>query len=354
MNSEKKAGKAWTGYAGLAIGILLIAYLFSKVDIKGAVAQIRLIGFSSLLILIPYLFLHLIETVAWQRLFPVGSGPVPFFRLFRIQLVSETVSMTLPAGVAVGEPLRPWLCRKFLGIPLPDGFASVAVRKLLLGAAQGIYTLVGAVAGFAMLQAASTSLLGIGGLGIMLALAGATVTVAFLSMLILVTGGKAVQRLHRILMMVPFARVREWLLKREDGFVETDRKLQRVKLDGPASFLPLMLLYVSAWMTLAFESYLILQLLGVKVTFLQVLSFDTALAMLRTLFFFIPSGLGIQDLGYLAFFQVLGMHDFAAVGGAFVLLRRFKEVIWYATGYGVMFMAGIRLKDAKQVSEEGA
>lgn len=351
MQSEKKAGKAWTGYAGLALGILLIGYLFSKVDLERSAKLISSIGFSSVFILIPYLFLHIIETAAWQRLFPPDSGHVPFSTLFRIQVVSETVSMTLPAGVAVGEPLRPWLCRKFLGIPLPDGFASIAVRKLMLGAAQGLYTVIGAVAGFSMLQAASVALLGMNGLGIIMVLIGTTVTAVFLFMLIMMTSGKAVIWLHKLLLMVPFARVREWLLKQEEGFAETDRKLQSVKADGHSTFIPVMFLYVLAWMMLGFESYLILKLLGVQVTFLQVLAFDTALAMLRAAFFFIPSGLGIQDLGYLAFFQAIGVQDYLAYGGAFVLLRRLKEVIWYATGYGVMFMAGINLKDAQQASE---
>ena len=111
-----------------------------------------------------------------------------------------------------------------------------------------------------------------------------------------------------------------------------------------------MLFYILAWFTLAIESYIILTLLGVHISFIQVLAIDTAITLLRALFFFIPSGLGVQDLGYLAFFQALGMHDFLAYGGAFVLLRRFKEVLWYAAGYGVMFFSGVHLRDAERVS----
>jgi uncharacterized membrane protein YbhN (UPF0104 family) len=354
MHTEKKAPKKWPGYVGLLVGVILIAYLFSKVDLQSSARLIGSIGLSSLLILVPYLFLHLLETAAWQKLFPPGSEPVRFFRLFKIQVVSETVSMTLPAGVAVGEPLRPLLCRRFLGVPLPDGFASVAVRKLLLGMTQGIYTLLGAAAGFAMLQAASVKVIGFDGLGIIMTLAGASILIVFLLMLLMLTNGNAVQSLHRILMKVPFPKVREWLLSREEGFAETDQKLQGVKSGGLARLLPVMAIYVAAWMMLAFESYLILSLLGLKVTFMQVLAFDTALVMLRAIFFFIPSGLGIQDLGYLAFFQAIGLPDYLAYGGAFVLLRRLKEVIWYTIGYGVMFMEGIHLQDAQQVSEEGA
>ncbi len=108
-----------------------------------------------------------------------------------------------------------------------------------------------------------------------------------------------------------------------------------------------LLFYILAWFTLAIESYIILTLLGVPISFVQVLAIDTSITILRGLFFFIPSGLGVQDLGYLAFFQALGLQDFLAYGAAFVLLRRFKEVLWYAAGYGVMFFSGVHLHDAE-------
>jgi hypothetical protein len=34
-----------------------------------------------------------------------------------------------------------------------------------------------------------------------------------------------------------------------------------------------------------------------------------------------------------------------------VLLRRFKEVLWYAVGYGVMFFSGVHLRDAEGATE---
>lgn len=351
MNPEKKANRNWPGYAGLAVGFMLIGYLLSNMDLVGAFGRISTIGFASILILLPYFGLHLLETVAWGRLFPGRSG-ISFVKLFKIQVVSETVSMTLPAGVAVGEPLRPWLCRRFMGVPLPDGFASITVRKLMLGAAQGLYTMLGAVAGFTMLQAASGKVVGFSGLGFVMIGAGLIVTLLFLGILLMMFSGSAVAALHRMLVKVPFRKVREWLLEREEGFAETDRKLQNVKADGVAGLAPVMLMYIGAWLMLSTESYLILHLLGVKIAFTQVLAFDTAMLMLRAIFFFIPSGLGVQELGYLAFFGALGVS--AADLAAFLLLRRAKEIIWYAVGYIVMFLEGIRLDDARTAEGESA
>ncbi|NHQ60470.1 flippase-like domain-containing protein [Chlorobium sp. BLA1] len=351
MQNQKKSGSSWTGYAGLCLGILLIAYLFSQVDLQGAVERISLIGFSSLFILLPYLGLHVLESIAWFMLFPGSTVPISFFKLLKIQLIAETVSMTLPAGVAVGEPLRPYLCFRFMGIPVPSGVASVAVRKLMLGVAQGIYTVFCAVAGFSFLQGVSFNMLGFGGLGSIMIGTGIGVFLIFLALLLLLLNGKAAQTLLALLMRIPFKRVKTWLFSKESGFLDTDVELKSFTGPFAKRLIPIMLIYVLAWFMLAIESYIILSLLGVKISFFQVLAIDASLTMLRVLFFFVPSGLGVQDLGYIAFFQALGIHDYLAYGGAFVLLRRFKELLWYAFGYGMMFYSGVHLHDAEQVSK---
>jgi len=352
MQKAKKSGSSWTGYAGLVLGITLIIYLFSQVDLEGAIGRISSIGISSALIFLPYLALHLLETIAWIRLFPGMIRKIPFVTLLKIQLIAETVSMTLPAGMAVGESLRPILCRKFLEIPLPAGVASVAVRKLMLGAVQGLYTLIGAVAGFSLLQTVSVRMLGFEGLGYIMAGSGAAVFVVFMLFLLLLLNGNAVQNLHTLLMLVPFRKVKVWLLEKESGFLETDEELKNFRGYFSFRLIPVMLYYLLAWFMLAIESYIILRLLGVEITFFQVLAIDTTLSMLRALFFFIPSGLGVQEIGYLAFFQALGIYDFLIYGVAFMLLRRFKEVVWYAAGYGMMFFSGVHLHDAERVSND--
>lgn len=346
MQPERKANSSsLVGYAGLALGIIIMGYVLSTFDLEQAYGKIMSIGLAAFLILLPYLCLHLLETVAWRRLFSRAVGRVDFLRLFRIQLVSETISMTLPAGVAVAEPLRPWLCRRFMGIPLPDGFASVTVRKLMLGAAQGLYTIIGAAAGFEILQ-------DYGDLGIVLLVAGAVVTVAFLTLLLMTVNGNAASSLHRLLVKIPFRKVGEWLQEREAGFAETDRKLSGIKSGGLVGLFTVMAMYVAAWTMFSVESYLILQLLGVDLTFRQVIAFDTAMLMLRSIVFFIPSGFGVQEIGYKALLHASGVSTPDL--GAFLLLRRAKEIVWYAIGYLVMFLDGISLDDARAAQEDAA
>ncbi|NTU96829.1 MAG: flippase-like domain-containing protein [Chlorobiaceae bacterium] len=349
---KNKSISSWVGYAGMLLGVILIGYLFSQFDLFGVWMRIRSIGYASFFILLPFLGLHLIESFAWLQLFPGSTGKIPFFQLFKIQVIAETVSMTLPAGMPVGESLRPFLCRRTLDIPVPAGVASVAVRKLMLGANQGLYTLIGAIAGFSFLQSASQSMLGVEGLGYIMSGSGLAVFVIFLLFILLLLNGEAAQKVHALLMLIPFRKVKEWLLEKESGFHETDEELKAFKSIRFGKLVNIMLYYLTAWFMLAIESYIILKLLGVEITFFQVLAIDTTLSMLRAIFFFIPSGLGVQEIGYLAFFNVLGIGDAVVVGEAFVLLRRFKEILWYSAGYLVMFLSGVHLKDAHSGGSE--
>lgn len=349
MHRKKNRRNNIVGHAGFLLGIILIIYLFSQIDLAGALERISTIGFSSGFILMPFLVLHVLETIAWIKVFPPGFSSIPFFPLLRVQLIAETISMTLPAGVAVGEPLRPYLCNRFMGLSVPASVASVAVRKLMLGAAQGVYTLLGALAGYSLLQLVSSRIVGFDGLGALLVVSGLAVFLFFMLFLLLLLNGNVASQLHQLLLRIPFRKIKGWLLEKESGFLDTDEALSSYRGSPSGGRILAMCYYVVAWLMLTVESYIILTLLGAEVSFTQIFAIDVALAMLRSVFFFIPSGLGVQDLGYLVFFQTLGLHDFSAASAAFVLLRRFREVIWHAFGYGVMFFSGVHLRDAERI-----
>jgi len=245
--------------------------------------------------------------------------------------------MTLPAGMALGEPLRPFLCNRMMGIPYPVSVAAVTVRKLLLSAMQGVYTIIGTVAGFMMLQRVSPALTGFHGLGFFMLATGIAVGLIFLYFLLTALKGNSAQSIHSLLMMVPGKKVKEWLIQRESGFSDTDEHLRSFHGGSPASLWQATFWYLVGWAMLAVESYIILRLLGADISFPTVLAIDTTLVMLRALFFFIPSGLGIQDLGYMAFFSGRrnarccsawrGIHTYKKVqGGAVVFCRVRRHV----------------------------
>jgi hypothetical protein len=65
---------------------------------------------------------------------------------------------------------------------------------------------------------------------------------------------------------------------------------------------------------------------------------------LRSLVFFAPSGIGVQDLGYVALFACAD-GDGAALGGAFVLVKRARELVWVIAGW-LLVAAALRAQAA--------
>jgi uncharacterized membrane protein YbhN (UPF0104 family) len=97
------------------------------------------------------------------------------------------------------------------------------------------------------------------------------------------------------------------------------------------------LLLLGQWLLETVTSWIILRFLGAPLDFATLLACDAALTVVRALTVFAPSGLGVQDLGYLAFFGVLGIPNAAAIGPAFLVIKRAKELFYVAIGFALLF-----------------
>src|SRR5262249_6676076 len=93
------------------------------------------------------------------------------------------------------------------------------------------------------------------------------------------------------------------------------------------------------WLVEALESYVLLRLVGAEISWAQLLALEASVAVIRSLTVFVPAGLGFQDAGYLAFFAAFKIPDATAVGTAFVILKRAKELVWVVVGYALLAAA---------------
>jgi uncharacterized membrane protein YbhN (UPF0104 family) len=105
------------------------------------------------------------------------------------------------------------------------------------------------------------------------------------------------------------------------------------------------------WLVESVETFVILRVLGAPLGFIEVFSFEAGLSLVRSLAFFAPAGVGVQDLGYIAFLQVVGLPDAGALAAAFVLLKRGKELVWVGVGYLLLLVTGVRRPQAISTSE---
>jgi uncharacterized membrane protein YbhN (UPF0104 family) len=304
--------------------------VLSNADLDRALSLIGRIGPAVALIALPYLLVIGFDALAWKWLLRIVGRDLGFGRLLAVRLSTEAVLLSFPGGALLAEGLKPLLLARD-GVPYAETTATLAAKKVLLVGTQSLYLATAAILGWNVLATIRPQL------PLAVLLTALVLAIAASAMLLIFLHGSLGARSHRLLERLPSARLRAWLEVRRSGFAAADTHLATVfgahvtelsRAAGP---------YFLSWLAESLESWTILHLLGVSLDFTQVLAFEAVVSLLRSLVFFVPAGLGVQDAGYMTALGALAIRDPIDVGAAFVLLKRAKEVFWIVTGYGVLF-----------------
>lgn len=303
-------------------------------DWAGASVRLSSIGVAAGLVLLPYPLMLLLDTGGWKLILARLGRRVPLAPLFRVRIATEALSTALPAGGIAAEALTPFLAKPHAAPA--DALTSSATKRWLIIRTHGYYVALAFAIGFGSLAASSRLLLrheglpwivlacAIGLVALSVALESATTRLGLASR---VHDGIARLRESRI-----FRRLGVHDLPRE-SFTKVDADLAvlgKAKLPLPS------LLLLLGWFCESVETWIILRVLGVDLPFVVVFSFDAALSVVRTVSAFAPAGLGPLDVGYLAFFEACGVPSPAAIGPAFLLLRRGKDLVYVAVGFAFL------------------
>ncbi len=337
VNQPRQCYLPWLRGLGVVVAVVLLGLTFRNLDIS-AVSEVlgRTRGLSLLWVLVPMGCALTLESLGWAWAFRRSGHAVPFWGLWRARVTSEALALTLPAGMLFCESSKPFLLARHCGLGTEVSLAAMAVRKYLLLASQSVYISGFALLGAPFLERASVGIIGRSGLALgLLGLGGAVLVVAIASGVSL-RDGRIAERVRRTLARLPVKALRGSLEKSRGSFAVTDGELRKF-LRGPLWFASTpALLFLSSWVLEAVETYLILRLLGVDLSFEAVAALEVALSFLRHATFLLPAGLGVQDLGYIAFLRALGASDPLTMGAAFVLIKRAKECAWAALGYALL------------------
>ncbi|MEO6601007.1 MAG: lysylphosphatidylglycerol synthase transmembrane domain-containing protein [Polyangiaceae bacterium] len=335
----------------------LLVWTFHGVDFSRVGASMSGIGVPALLLIAaPALLSLCLECLGWCRVFRSLGQRVAWRPLLRVRLMSEAVAQTLPLGVIWAESLKPVLLARHNGVPTSRAVAGLVARKYLLISSQAVSVALLSVCGFATLRRLSLALTGhvefawlAFGVSLVLCLLAAGVGGAF-------ARGRVAERLLDLLRRVPHAPLQQALCRRQASFASTDTLTERY---FSASFLHTTLIpgafFLCGWLLEAVESFTILKVLGVEVDFFAVASVEVLLSFVKNVLFVIPSGIGVQDVGYVSCFAALGVPDALTVGAAFSTLKRGKELFWAAVGYSLLFSESRpALRTTPQLSVESA
>lgn len=326
MRPSVRVARAIAKVVVLALAIGLFARVILRADLARLRAQLAALGPWVTVALLPYVVAIGLDTIGWRQLLARLGHAVSLPKLFGVRLASEAVLLSLPAGAVVAESVKPWLLTRE-GVPVADTAATLAAKKTLTIGTHGVYLLLALATGVLATIAPRLPLLVAGAAVVLLVIA--TVMLASLR------SAAIAARLHRLLSTIPIARAQRWLSSRRAGFHDTDTRLRSLLFPADhllSSALPFLL----CWLAESFESFVLLSLLGTGVTFFDALAIEAGMSVLRTVAFFVPAGLGVQDVAWVSALRALGVPDATSTGAAFVTLKRGKELCWIVVGYVVL------------------
>jgi uncharacterized membrane protein YbhN (UPF0104 family) len=340
---------AWAASA-LMVGLLVRTLM--HVDFVHALSLIRRAGIATVVIALPYPMAMAIDTFTGSLLLRTLGHRVRFRALYSVRLACEAVLISLPLGTAFAESLNLFLLYRHCHVAPTHGIAAQVGKRWLLLRAHALYVALSAVVGYHVLSATSRALIHTDGLPFIVFVSGVVPFGLAAAMVATFEGGSAARGIGALMRRIPIDWVKRWTQKRSERFTETDAALARVLRLGPRTIRTYTGFLLAAWFMDSIETLLILRVLGVPIGLVQVFAFEAGLSLVRSTAFFVPAGLGVQDLGYLAFFTALGIPDALTLGTAFLLLKRTKELFWVTTGYGLLLW--LRMKIARAPLERSS
>lgn len=324
---------------GCAVGVGLLASLFSRADAAATWTAASSSGPLVLIALVPFAFGLTADAWGMVVLLRALGHRVTLAQMLPVRLASEALHISMPAGFVAAETATAAMLHTRHGVPIRDGIVATLARKWLVMRAHAIYIVGGGLAGSGALLVLSRGLLG--GTALPWMVIGSALVPLSLSAGVAagLLGRSTFTRLYEVLGRLPSSRLRAWLERTRHDALATDAQATRLRAERGATW-HATLSFLATWCFESLESALLLHLVGVNIDLGAVFAIEAGLSLVRSAAVIAPSGLGVVDLGYATVLPMLG----ADAGGtpAFVLLKRAKEAAWVLIGYASLALGPAR------------
>lgn len=296
----------------------------------------------ALISLLPSLF----DALAW-RVAAIGfekARRVPLMSLIWLRIAGEGVTNGIPGGVVIAETYKAIKLKDWFSASVSQSTPGLLLMKLCLGFSQGLFILLGLSLAFYRIRDGSVEAFGIAGAHfITLAL------VLFMCTLFLGCGylmylGRPFARIMGALSVIPHAGLRTFLKEKQNDVKELDANCTAIVRDHRKSIALMVLFLMGRWFSMAGENWAILGGLGMLPeklgdALLVAVIIESVGSLFRLVFFLVPSGIGGQDASFFALFRLYGWG--APTAGAYIVIKRLKEVIWIGLGFLVILITRI-------------
>jgi uncharacterized protein (TIRG00374 family) len=308
-------------FAFVALGLALLGMVVAHTDLGQVGARLAQLGVAgAAAVLAIYLLAFLLDTCVWLLTFATRKPNLAWLvRLFQIKLIGEAVNNATPLGSVGGEPVKALMLRRYFGIALRDGAASLVLSKtcMMVGLVLFLST------GFALMLASEDLprtmklVAGAGLLGFSVAIALMVAVQRY--QLATRAGGWLGRGRHG-------ERLKRWL----EAIYDMDRQLMEFYSLHLPRFFPAVLLSTGNWLLGAVELMVVTAFFGRPLDFADAIAVEALAQLVRAGTFFIPMSLGAQEGTFmLALGAITGAPP---LGLAVAFVRRGRELVWLGLG----------------------
>ena len=322
-----------------AFGVLLLIFLIRRAGPTKLLESMAALGWRLSLVIALGGVAHILKTWAWRLTLLEDRREVSFARMLGLRLASEAVGQLGFLGQMFGENLRVALLGRT--IPLASGIASVTLDKaffVLSGLVIGAAGLIAVLIAFPLPHALSLYA------GIF----------ASMFMAVLVVAAWAVQRRWALVsgtaQILGRIRVLGGWIERQSSLIESvEHRLLNFYHRTPAAFWGSFALNLAGQAAAILEVYLILLLLGAKISVLGALAIEALTKLVNIVGLFNPGNIGTYEGGNVLIARLFGLT--AATGLTLGLVRRVRGIFWAAAGGACLVLLSKSRKETSPVLE---
>ncbi|OIO37089.1 MAG: hypothetical protein AUJ72_05215 [Candidatus Omnitrophica bacterium CG1_02_46_14] len=306
----------------LALGFAILYITVKAVGVETIFAKLIELRWKLLPLLIIYPFIYLFGTIGWSLAFPKSlPRQVPFWDLFRIRIIGETLNAVIPMAASLGgEPVKAELLKSRYGIPLSEGLASLLIVHTTFWVSLNLFVISALVVTLKVIPLSPFIWQSV---MIFLCLLG---VIAVFLMLSLHLG--IFKKVHS------FGESFKWWGEKSEEkkhrFLTLDDQIKKFYTSDPQRFFGSVFFNFLAWFTGTFEVYWIAKILGIPLSFTGAWLLEALIQVLRIVTFLIPSSIGTQEGGIVLIFLEFGFEK--TIGLTFAIIRRIREIFWLAVG----------------------
>jgi|TARA_Y100000310_G_scaffold126953_1_gene125956 uncharacterized protein (TIRG00374 family) len=307
----------------LLLGISLLGWAVSTVDLTVVGKLLLQLGTGFLLILVIYSVVTWLDTIAWKKNFkPKEETRFNLWQLWTIRQVGEAYNTITPLGTLGGEPVKSQLLKERHGLSLKQGMVSQVVARttfllgLILFFIPGTFLI--AQSNVVSENFKSASLLGMAIFS----------TVILLFLLFQVTG--ALSAITGWISRLPLGNKIGVLMNKLEV---VDRGISSYYEQYTKRAIQSVLYAFAGWVIGLGELYVTLYFLGFQPDLIDLWVIEALAQLVRAGSFFIPLSLGAQEGGLILIFTAMGMP--ADLGLTVSFVRRIKELLWVGLGLGI-------------------